>query len=147
MAISTVEQVAQAIQTAIAATVVIPGSSPAVKISATDYLADNFTVPCVLVAENGRPDVHATMGGGSIYEFLLWLILPRAADRAQLQALELYASPTGTSSIQAALEADQSLGGVCAAGIITKVAGPQNVTMNGTPYIARAFTYQCLASS
>lgn len=142
-----IETVAQAIQSVIASTVVIPGSSPTAYLRATDYMADNFTPPCALVAEAGRPEVHTAMGNQSLYQFEVWLILPRAADRAQLQAAELYASATGTSSIQAALEADQSLGGIVGAGLVTKIGAPMNIQVNGNPYLARTFTYRCLAGS
>lgn len=148
---STIQDVAEQIASVISSTVVRVDLGPGNYLAAADILADNFTVPIALVAENGRPVVHADMGGGSTYEFMIWLLLPRADDAGQLRAMELYASPgdggTNASSIQAALEDTNAGGSVFEAGVVTKIDGPRNVSVNGTPYLARVFTFECDAGS
>jgi hypothetical protein len=56
---------------------------------------------------------HGAMGGGMvIYEVTVYLIVGRYSDERAMSDLDDYLAFSGPKSLRAALEADQSLGGV-----------------------------------
>jgi hypothetical protein len=56
---------------------------------------------------------HGAMGGGMVtYEVTVYLIVGRYSDERAMSDLDDYIAFSGAKSLRAALEADQSLGGV-----------------------------------
>lgn len=105
----------------------------------TSYLADTFSAPCCLVAVK-TVTYHEAFGifPLGMYTFDLLLIVPRVSDRTAIESLEGYMSSSGTTSVRAILEADQTLGGV-ADQVIVRTAGPMaglSITpTGGTPVV------------
>jgi hypothetical protein len=59
---------------------------------------------------------HQTMGmGNSVtsFDFTIYVVVGRWIDRTAHAALDGFLSPTGSTSIMAALEGDRTLGGAC----------------------------------
>lgn len=79
----------------------------------TDYVPDQVNPPQAVVDFPGELDPHGTFKGGLLtLEATVTVLVSKTVDRAGTAALAAYASSTGTNSIQAAIEADPTLGGV-----------------------------------
>lgn len=71
--------------------------------------------------------------------------VPRANDKAGQDRLDGYVSPTGASSIKAALEADKTLGGVIDDLHVPSMSGYGFYEVAGTVYMGAEFTVNVLA--
>lgn len=128
---ATIEQVEDAV---IATLSTIPG------LRGWDYLPDNFTPPCAIVAV-GDIDYHGSFGYGDVvHSVSVLLILQRSSERAGQTAMDAYRSNTGPTSLRAAIEADPTLGGVVSTSIVEKSTPSTAISVNGNPYLASEFT-------
>lgn len=83
---------------------------------AYSYQPEQLNPPFAYPILNGAT-YHRTMGMGNAVTQLDWtvsVIVGRYVDRTAIVALDGYLSPTGATSIRAALEGDLTLGGACA---------------------------------
>jgi hypothetical protein len=78
-----------------------------------ERIAEGMQMPCVALLYAGPVDgPYATFGGNAYDEFTA-LLVTQANDLAKAQEyLDDYMSKSGSKSLQAAIEADQTLGGV-----------------------------------
>lgn len=105
------------------------------------YLADTFATPCALVAVEDVNYHGAFAGGDVVHNFTVFLIVGRSSDRAGIELAESFMSQAGDSSIRAAFEADQTLGGVVSTSWV-KSAGPMKglaIGADGATYISVPF--------
>lgn len=75
------------------------------------YEPDVPITPALIVASY-TADYDLVMGDGTNYEFEVLVILGRQIDRSFQEQIDSYLQPAGSTSIKAAIEADQTLGGV-----------------------------------
>lgn len=118
------------------------GTIPGMRV--VDYLADTISPPVALVAID-TVDYHGSFGNSDVdveHLFTVYMVLPRASDRAGIALMESYMSQSGTSSIRAALEADQTLGGVVSTLLVTKSGPPASISINGAEYISLPFSVE-----
>lgn len=138
MSAPTVGQIATAISSALTT---ISG------LRTTAYLSDSVNPPVAMVGIEDV-DYHGAFASGDIqHTFTIFLILSRASDRAGIEAMENYMSNDGAFSIRAAVEADQTLGGVVQTSVLTKSGPPLPISMGGVPYISVPFTVIVHASA
>ena len=107
-----------------------------------EYLSDTVTPPVALVGID-TIDYHGAFAFADVqHDFTVFLILPRASDRAGIALMESYMSQAGTTSVRAAIEADQTLGGVVSSLKVTKSGPPSAISVGGTEYLSVPFAVE-----
>lgn len=105
------------------------------------FLADVITPPVALIAWEEVSSYHGAFGYSDVeHTFTVHLIVGRASERAGIEAMEAFASPSGSSSIRAAIEADNTLGSVVSTCIVDKSGPPGQLTVAGLTYLWLPFT-------
>lgn len=106
MATPTILEVMNAIESALDD---IPG------LRTTAFIKDQMAPPFAMVGVPEIPDYHGAFRSGSMtISPRVYVFVSSVVDRIGQTKLSEYANPTGVSSIKAALEADNTLGGVVA---------------------------------
>lgn len=104
-----------------------------------DYLPDQPQPPMAVVQFNSL-DYHGAFGGGMAdYNLTVTLVLGRIIERTTVSNLDGYASPSGASSIRAAIEAEQTLGGAAQTATVTTMSNPRAVTYADATFYAVDF--------
>lgn len=86
---------------------------------------------------------HRTMGNGSALTQMEWLIhvvVGRYTDRTAHDLLDQYLSATGAKSVRAAIESDDTLGGVVQAIILSTSADITSLTSGDAEFLQIQFT-------
>lgn len=112
------------------------------------YLSDTFSPPIALVAIHETNRLTFGTPGEWELRFIVFLIVARADDRAGITALEGYMSPSGASSIRAALEADRTLGGTATNCTMLHAGPPAAITIasSGVTYASCPFDVEVRTS-
>jgi hypothetical protein len=85
-------------------------------------------------------DYHRAFNNAlSTYNFNVMVVVGRVSERTSQNSLDAYCSPTGSSSIRVAIEADRTLGGVVFDTIVTGMRNYGSVTIGETNYLAAEF--------
>lgn len=104
-----------------------------------DYVPDQINPP-LAIASLDTISFHNSMANGDPeMEFLITVVLGRINERTATANLDGYTSPTGASSIRAAIEADRTLGGVANTCIVTGASNIRPVTQADAVYLAVDF--------
>lgn len=85
------------------------------------YEPDVPIAPALIVASY-TADYDLVMGAGTNYDFEVLVILGRQVDRSFQEQIDSYLQPTGSTSIKAAVEGDQTLGGVASYAAVRNVS-------------------------
>jgi hypothetical protein len=113
-----------------------------VEVRVVPYLPDNPSPPCALVNLE-TVDYHGAFGGGDVvHQFTVYLIVSRIDERAADATLKAFMSQKGgtSTSVQGALESDQTLGGVVSSCIVRKSGPPAPVIIgDGVIYLSCPF--------
>jgi hypothetical protein len=81
-------------------------------------------------------DYHRAFSGGDVVmNWTIYVIVGRWLDRTAHAALDDYLSYSGAKSIRAAIEADQTLGGVCSTLIVRSGADITSLDANGAQFL------------
>lgn len=113
-------------------------------LNTSSFLKDAFSTPAAAIGIE-EMEYHSTFGNGIVtHTFLVHVIVGRQSDLAATQLLDSYMAQAGAdpASIQGALEADQTLGGI-AAGVVCMKAGPPEALplgSGGALYVTVPFT-------
>ena len=86
---------------------------------------------------------HQTMGmGGAITQFdwTVYVVVGRWVDRVAMKKLDAFLSPTGTSSIRAAIESDLTLGGACQNLVVASSANISALEQDDAEYLQVSFS-------
>lgn len=102
------------------------------------YPADQVSPPAAVI---GLPEVpyDATFGGADEWEVPIFVVVGKVSDRASRTALCSYVTPTGATSIKAAVEADKTLGGACDSVAVTR-AEFTTISVAGTEFLGAELT-------
>lgn len=107
------------------------------------YLPDNFTPPCAVVGVD-EITYHGSftgMGGSDVpHVVTILVIVARPSERSGQNAIDDYRSYSGEKSVRAALETDQTLGGVVQTSVVQKSSPHMAITIGGVDYLACQFT-------
>lgn len=109
-----------------------------------DYVPDNFAPPCAVVMLDSVDFNNAFSGGSVLYTVTVTVIVGRASERAAQLALDAYLSWDGDRSIQAAVSADPTLGGVAETLIVQRAENVRMISQSdantsGAVYLAVDF--------
>ena len=90
---------------------------------------------------------HRTMRSG-LTEFVctVSVFVARPTERPAESSLDAYASPTGASSVKAAIEGDRTLGGKVDDCQVEQVSGISSISANETEYLTMDFTVRVYSS-
>lgn len=106
---------------------------------ATRYLPDVINPPHAVITPQ-QIDYHkAFRGGDSPIGFVVTLFVGRVVERTAQDTLYAAMSPTGTGSFKAAVEADQTLGGVVQSLVVVSAQNINSVEIGGATYLAVDF--------
>lgn len=106
---------------------------------AVTYQPDQLNPPLAF-ANLDSINFHRTMRNPlTEMQFTVSVIVARATERPAENALDAYASATGSSSVKAAIEADRTLGGVVDDLIVESCTGIQTMSANDGDYLAIDF--------
>ncbi len=106
------------------------------------YTPTSVAPPCFYPGEVqlGYATAHNTFGGQPVIEATcMLLVAPESQDQEGQALLDAYLSHPGATSIKAALEADQTLGGVCKSVFVHDVDGYRLYTVGTVAYYGARF--------
>ena len=102
-------------------------------------IPENVSPPYAIVAPSSM-SYHASMGNGmTTYSFTITLVVGRADARSAQNALDLYCSSTGSSSIRSAIESDRTLGGKAFDCVVTGMRNYGSISIGDNTYLAAEF--------
>ena len=78
--------------------------------------------------------------------FTVTVIVARPTERPAEASLDAYVSPTGASSIRAAIEGDRTLGGIVDDCQVEQASGISSLSANDADYLSVDFTVRVYAS-
>ena len=102
-------------------------------------IPDNVNPPYAIVTPNSVDYHKAFANALSTYNFTVTVVVGRVSERTSQNSLDAYCSPTGSSSIRVAIEADRTLGGVVFDTIVTGMRNYGSVTIADNTYLAAEF--------
>ena len=102
------------------------------------YPPDQVSPPAAVVGLPESP-FDISMGGANEWAIPVFVIVGKVTDRTTRAALCSYVTPTGATSVKAAIEADPTLGGACDSVAVTR-AEFSTITVAGTEYLAAELT-------
>lgn len=102
-------------------------------------IPDNVNPPFAIVAPSSVDYHRAFNNALSTFNFTVTLVVGRVSERTAQNSLDAYCSPSGTSSIRVAIEADKTLGGVVFDTIVTGMRNYGSVTIGENTYLAAEF--------
>ena len=109
-------------------------------------LPDQPTPPQAVVYPE-RVIYDTAMGRGSDeYTFVVIVIVGRIAERSAQTSLDAYCNPSGATSIKAAIEGDQTLGGNALDCRVTEMRGQGSLTVGDTTYLTAEFLVTVIAN-
>jgi hypothetical protein len=86
--------------------------------------------------EINRVDYHRAFSGGDVVmNWTIYVVVGRWLDRTAHASLDDYLSYSGAKSVRAAIEADQTLGGVCSTLIVRSGADITSLDANGAQFL------------
>lgn len=110
-------------------------------VRAYSYQPEQLNPPFAYPILNGVT-YHQTMGMGNAvtqYDWSVYVIVGRYVDRVAMVNLDGFLSPTGASSIRAALEGDLTLGGACSDLIVSTAANISALEQDDAEYLQVSF--------
>jgi len=108
-------------------------------------IPDNPTPPIGIVNMESVEYDGALNGGLVTYNFVVTLIVGRAAERQMQRKLDSYCSPTGENSVKAAIESDKTLSGEVYDLRVERATSIGSITINDQTYLAAEFTVTVFA--
>lgn len=108
---------------------------------AYSYQPEQLNPPFAYPVLNGIT-YHQTMGMGSAvtqFDWSVYVIVGRWVDRVAMVNLDNFLSPTGASSIRAALEGDLTLGGACSDLIVQTSANISALEQDDAEFLQISF--------
>ena len=113
---------------------------------AYDTVPDNPNPPCAVVVPTGIEYHAAFRNGMTRYSFTVLVIVGRADERTAQDRLDGYCNPSGSSSVKAALESDETLNGYAFDLSVTEMRNYQQLVLgDGVTYLAAEFVVSVIA--
>lgn len=111
-----------------------------------DTVPDNINPPTAIVIPDGIEYRAAFKSTLSRYSFIVLVIVGRADERTAQDRLDGYCTPTGSSSVPAALESDTTLNGAAFDLEVTEMRNYRQLALSdGITYLAAEFVVSVIA--
>ena len=104
-----------------------------------DHLPEQLNPPIGVVQVQSVTYHRAMQGGLSTWEFVVTVIGGRMGDRTAQRTLDGWMSWDGVYSVRAALEDDQTLGGVCQTVKVNDMLAVRPVSLGDATYLSCEF--------
>ena len=106
-------------------------------------IPDQVTPPmAVVMPQTITYDTAFARSGGDEYEFTVTVIVGRVDERTAQNRLDAYCSGSGTGSIKAAIESDETLGGKAFDCRVTSLRNYNQIIVGDTTYLSAEFVVQ-----
>lgn len=105
----------------------------------TTYQPEQLNPPFAYPQINSVDYHRAFAGGDVVMNWTIHVVVGRWVDRVSHSLLDDFLSYSGTKSIRAAIEADQTLGGVCQTLIVRSGADITSLDANGAEFLQIQF--------
>jgi hypothetical protein len=102
-------------------------------------IPDNVNPPYAIISPNSVQYHRAFNNALSTYNFTVMVVVGRVSERTSQNSLDAYCSPSGSSSIRVAIEADKTLGGVVFDTIVTGMRNYGSISIADNTYLAAEF--------
>jgi len=112
---------------------------------ASAEIPDNPSPPIGIINLDTIDYDGAFNGGLTTYNFVVTVIVGRAAERTMQRKLDAYAQPTGSQSVKVAIESDRTLGGEVYDLRVERSNVVGSITINDQIYLAAEFTVTVFA--
>lgn len=112
---------------------------------ASAEIPDNPTPPIAVINLDTIDYNEAFNGGLTRYNFLVTVIVGRAAERTMQRKLDAYVQPTGTQSVKVAIESERTLDGEAYDLRVERSNVVGSITINDQIYLAAEFTVTVFA--
>lgn len=111
-----------------------------------DTVPGSIITPCAIVQPENI-EYQVAQGGATVasWEMAITVLVQAAVEATAQDAVDDYISPTGTSSVPAAIAADQDLGGTVAYAVVTEMDRYGEFTFNDIRYIGARFIVEVTA--
>ena len=104
------------------------------------YLPDNPNPPVAIVGLESIEYNTAMQQGLTTLNFVVTVVVGRAAEREQQRKLDGYLQPFGAQSVKLAIESNRSLDGAIQDLRVERSGGMGSITINDQTYLAADFT-------
>jgi len=108
-------------------------------------IPDNPTPPIGIINLDTIDYDGAFNGGLTTYNFVVTVIVGRAAERTMQRKLDGYCQPTGSQSVKVAIESERTLGGEAYDLRVERSNVVGSITINDQIYLAAEFTVTVFA--
>lgn len=105
-----------------------------------EEIPDNPSPPTAIVMLNNISYHRSMQNGLTEYQFVVQVIVGRAAERNAQRYLDLYCDVVGASSVKAAVELDRTLGGAAQDTVVMAMPNVGSIIVNDQTYLAADFT-------
>jgi len=112
---------------------------------ASAEIPDNPSPPIGIINLDTIDYNEAFNGGLTRYNFLVTVIVGRAAERSMQRKLDAYVQPTGEQSVKVAIESERTLGGEAYDLRVERSNVVGSITINDQIYLAAEFTVTVFA--
>lgn len=112
---------------------------------ASAEIPDNPSPPIGVVNLDTIDYDGAFNGGLTTYNFVVTVVVGRAAERHMQRKLDAYCQPTGSQSVKVAIESDKTLGGEVYDLRVERSNVVGSITINDQIYLAAEFTVTVFA--
>jgi hypothetical protein len=112
---------------------------------ASAEIPDNPSPPIAIINLDTVDYDGAFNGGLTKYNFVVTIIVGRAAERTMQRKLDAYVQPTGEQSAKVAIESDRTLGGEVYDLRVERSNVVGSITINDQIYLAAEFTVTVFA--
>ena len=107
---------------------------------ASAEIPDNPSPPIGIINLDTIDYDGAFNGGLTTYNFVVTVIVGRAAERTMQRKLDAYAQPTGSQSVKVAIESDKTLSGEVYDLRVERSSTIGSITIQDQTYLAAEFT-------
>lgn len=104
-----------------------------------DHLPEQINPPIAVIQIQSVTYHRAMRGGLSNWEYVVSVVAGRLGDRAAQRTLDAWMSWDGSQSVRAALEADQTLGGICSTVKVNDMLAVRPVSLGDAAYLSCEF--------
>lgn len=104
-----------------------------------DHLPEQLNPPVAVIQIQSVTFHRAMRGGLSAWEYVVTVIAGRMGERAAQRSLDNWMSWSGPWSVRAALETDQTLGGVCSTVKVSDMLAIRPVSLGDAVYLSCEF--------
>lgn len=108
-------------------------------------IPDNPSPPIGIINLDTIDYDGAFNGGLTTYNFVVTVIVGRAAERTMQRKLDAYCAPTGSQSVKVAIESERTLGGEAYDLRVERSNVVGSITINDQIYLAAEFTVTVFA--